>query len=156
MATVPLWLLVLDAALSRRWIGWPPLAGLIVGLPGVALLVGLGDGASAGGASVGGILIILVASLSWTLGTIASTRLALPQRAPLATAMQMLTGGVTILVLSAVTGEFSSFHISHVAPRSWLALALPSSSGPARSSPCPPTTLRSAASRRRPWPPTPT
>ena len=37
--------------------------------------------------------------------------------------MQMLTGGVTILVLSAVTGEFSSFHISHVAPRSWLALA---------------------------------
>ena len=123
VATVPLWLLVLDAVLSRRWIGWLPLAGLIVGLAGVALLAGLGDGASASGASAGVILIILVASLSWALGTIASTRLALPQRAPLATAMQMLTGGVTILVLSAVTGEFSSFHISHVAPRSWLALA---------------------------------
>ncbi|MGO9784953.1 MAG: EamA family transporter [Streptosporangiaceae bacterium] len=123
VATVPLWLLVLDAVLRRRWIGWLPLAGLIVGLAGVALLAGLGDGAAASGASAGGILIILVASVSWALGTVASTRLALPRRAPLATAMQMLTGGVTILILSAVTGEFGSFHISHVAPRSWLALA---------------------------------
>ena len=123
VATVPLWLLVLDAVLRRRWIGWLPLAGLIVGLAGVALLAGLGDGASASGASAGGVVIILVASVSWALGTVASTRLALPRRAPLATAMQMLTGGVTILVLSAGTGELSSFHISHVTPRSWLALA---------------------------------
>ena len=41
VATVPLWLLVLDAVLSRRRIGWLPLAGLIVGLAGVALLAGL-------------------------------------------------------------------------------------------------------------------
>lgn len=49
VATVPLWLLVLDAALTRRWIGWLPCAGLIIGLGGVALLAGLGDGASASG-----------------------------------------------------------------------------------------------------------
>jgi len=60
VATVPLWLLVLDALLSRTWIGWLPLSGLIVGLAGVALLAGLGDGASASGASASGIGIILV------------------------------------------------------------------------------------------------
>jgi drug/metabolite transporter (DMT)-like permease len=123
VATVPLWLLVLDALLSRTWIGWLPLSGLIVGLAGVALLAGLGDGASASGASASGIGIILVASVCWALGTILSTRLALPHRAVLATAMQMLTGGVMIIVLAAVTGEFGSFHLSHVSAGSWLALA---------------------------------
>ena len=123
VATVPLWLLVLDAALTRRWIGWLPCVGLIVGLGGVALLAGLGDGTSASGASASGVVIILVASVCWALGTILSTRLALPRRAMLATAMQMLTGGVTITVLAAVTGEFGSFHLGHVSLGSWLALA---------------------------------
>ena len=101
---------------------WLPLAGLIVGLAGVALLPASATARPPAGRRRG-ILIILVASVSWALGTIASTRLALPRRALLATAMQMLTGGVTILILATATGEFRSFHISHVAPRSWLALA---------------------------------
>jgi drug/metabolite transporter (DMT)-like permease len=37
--------------------------------------------------------------------------------------MQMLTGGVVITVLAAITGEFGSFHLSHVSTGSWLALA---------------------------------
>ena len=44
VATVLLWLLVLDAALTRTWIGWLPLSGLIVGLivglAGLAQLAG--------------------------------------------------------------------------------------------------------------------
>jgi len=123
VATVPLWLLILDAALTRSWIGTLPFIGLITGLGGVALLTGLGDGASTGGAPTSGVAIILFASLCWALGTIASTRLALPRRAPLATAMQMLTGGVTITLAATVTGEFGSLHLTHVSLRSWLALA---------------------------------
>jgi drug/metabolite transporter (DMT)-like permease len=122
VATVPLWLLVMDAALTRTWIGWLPLTGLAVGLGGVALLAGLGDHA-AGGASSTGVAIILFASICWALGTILSTRLkALPQRPFLTTAMQMLTGGAVITALAAATGEFSGFHLSHVSLGSWLAL----------------------------------
>ena len=124
VATVPLWLLVMAAALARRWVGWLPAAGLLAGLAGVALLAGLGDHASASGASSTGIAIILFASVCWALGTILSTRLkALPQRPFLTTAMQMLTGGAIITTLAAVTGEFGSFHINHVSLGSWLALA---------------------------------
>jgi drug/metabolite transporter (DMT)-like permease len=123
VATVPLWLLVMNGALTRTWIGWLPLTGLLAGLGGVALLAGLGDHASASGASTGGIAIILFASVCWALGTILSTRLkALPERAFLATAMQMLTGGAIITALAAVTGEFGSFHRSQVSLGSWLAL----------------------------------
>jgi drug/metabolite transporter (DMT)-like permease len=123
VATVPLWLLVMDSALARKWIGWLPSAGLLAGLAGVALLAGLGDHASAGGASGTGIAIILFASVCWAVGTILSGRLkGLPQRPFLTTAMQMLVGGAIILALSAATGEFSGFHLSQVSLRSWLAL----------------------------------
>jgi drug/metabolite transporter (DMT)-like permease len=123
VATVPLWLLVLDAALNRARIGMLPLFGLIAGLAGVGLLAGLGGGGSRGGGSGAGVAIILVASLSWALGTILSGRLALPARPLLSTAMQMLTGGAALLVLAAATGEFGSFHLAAVSRGSWLALA---------------------------------
>lgn len=123
VATVPLWLLVLDAALNRARIGVLPLFGLIAGLAGVGLLAGLGGGGSRGGGSAAGVAIILAAAVSWALGTILSGRLALPARPLLSTAMQMLTGGVAILVLAAATGEFGSFHPGAVSLRSWLALA---------------------------------
>ena len=35
----------------------------------------------------------------------------------------MLAGGAALLILSAVTGEFSSAHLGQVSVRSWLALA---------------------------------
>src|ERR1700761_2716920 len=123
VATVPLWLLVMDAALTRKWLGWLPLSGLLAGLIGVGLLAGLGDGGSASGASGGGIAIILFASVSWALGTILSGRLkGLPQRPLLATAMQMLVGGAIITALAAATGEFDGFTLGQVSLRSWLAL----------------------------------
>jgi drug/metabolite transporter (DMT)-like permease len=119
VATVPLWLLVLDAALNRARVGVLPVVGLLAGLAGVGLLAGLGGGRGSGA----GIAIILVAAVSWALGTILSGRLALPQRPLLSTAMQMLTAGTALLVLAAVTGEFGSFHLAAVSLRSWLALA---------------------------------
>jgi drug/metabolite transporter (DMT)-like permease len=122
VATVPLWLLIMDAALNRARIGVLPLSGLIAGLAGVGLLAGLGDGGSRGAGSASGVAIILAASLSWALGTILSGRLALPARPLLATAMQMLTGGGALLVLAAATGEFGSFHLAAVSRSSWLAL----------------------------------
>jgi drug/metabolite transporter (DMT)-like permease len=39
------------------------------------------------------------------------------------TAMQMLAGGAALLVLSAATGEFASFHLGQVSLGAWLALA---------------------------------
>jgi drug/metabolite transporter (DMT)-like permease len=47
---------------------------------------------------------------------------AFPSSMVLATGMELLAGGVALLVLSAVTGEFGSLHLSHVSARSWIAL----------------------------------
>jgi drug/metabolite transporter (DMT)-like permease len=120
IATVPLWLLGIDAGLNHARLGLAPLAGLLLGLAGVALLSGVGGG---GKISVIGALTILGAAAMWALGTIMARRGTIPSSPALASGMELLAGGVALLALSAATGEFSAFHLSHVSARSWLALA---------------------------------
>jgi drug/metabolite transporter (DMT)-like permease len=121
MASMPLWLLGIDAALNRARLGLAPLAGLAIGLVGVGLLSGLGGGKA--GVSASGVVIILVAAASWALGTILSRRVSTPSSPGLASAMQLLIGGTFLLALAAATGEFGSFRLSAVSGGSWLALA---------------------------------
>ena len=120
VATVPLWLLGIDAGLNHARMGLAPLAGLLLGLAGVALLSGLGGGT--GKSSVVGVLIILGAAAAWALGTIMARRATIPSSPALASGMELLAGGAALLVLSAATGEFSSLHLGEVSARSWLAL----------------------------------
>jgi drug/metabolite transporter (DMT)-like permease len=120
VATVPLWLLGIDAGLNHARMGLAQLAGLLLGLAGVALLSGLGGDSR--GTSVTGVLIILAAAAAWALGTIMARRATIPSSAALASGMELLAGGAALLVLSAATGEFSSLHLGQVSERSWLAL----------------------------------
>jgi drug/metabolite transporter (DMT)-like permease len=132
VATVPLWLIVIDRVVNGARISLLALAGLVAGVIGVGFLAGpFGGSAShaaaghgvAGGPPGTGIFIILVASVSWASGTIASRRVPLPSRPLLATSMQMLAGGTVLLAAAAVTGEFGQFDPAHVSAASWLALA---------------------------------
>src|SRR5689334_5547202 len=123
IATVPLWLLGLDAGLNRARLGRAQLAGLLLGLAGVALLSSLGGGG--GGrvhVSVAGVLIVLGAAGMWALGTMTARRGTFPSSPVLATGMELLAGGAVLLVLAAATGEFGSLHLGHVSAGSWLAL----------------------------------
>ncbi len=72
VATVPLWLLGLDAVLNHARLGLAPMAGLALGLAGVGLLSGLGG--SAGRVSAVGVVIILGAAAMWAFGTIMARR----------------------------------------------------------------------------------
>jgi drug/metabolite transporter (DMT)-like permease len=76
VATVPLWLLGIDAMLNHARLGLAPLAGLALGLVGVGLLSGLGGGT--GHTSAAGVVIILIAAFTWALGTIMTRRVAIP------------------------------------------------------------------------------
>ena len=121
IATVPLWLLGIDALLNHARLGLAQAAGLVIGLAGVGLLSGLGGGH--GGVSASGVVIILCAAASWATGTIMSRRVPTPASPALTSAMQLLIGGAFSLVLAAASGEFGGFRLSAVSDRSWLALA---------------------------------
>jgi drug/metabolite transporter (DMT)-like permease len=132
VATVPLWLILIDRILNGTRIRRLAIAGLTAGVIGVGFLAGpfgsgtghagVGHGAASGSPGTG-IVIILAASVSWASGTIVSRRVPLPSRPLLATSMQMLAGGVVLLAAAAATGEFSGFDVSRVSAASWLALA---------------------------------
>jgi drug/metabolite transporter (DMT)-like permease len=121
IATVPLWLLGIDAVLNHARLGLAPLGGLALGLAGVGFLSGLGGGS--GHISAAGVVIILVAAFTWALGTIMTRRVAIPSSPALASGMELLCGGAALLVLSAAAGEFGSLHAAQISWRSWLALA---------------------------------
>ena len=120
VATVPLWLLGIDAGLNHARLGLAPMAGLALGLVGVGLLSGLGGNSR--GTSVVGVVIILGAAAMWALGTIMAGRVTLPSSPALASGMQLLAGGAVLLALAAAAGEFGSLRLGEVSARSWLAL----------------------------------
>jgi len=118
----PMWI-VLFAWLRRDGRRPSPLvvAGLLVGMAGLALLVrpGLGGG---GAVDPLGVMAVLIASISWAAGSLYVQRATLPSSPLLATSMQMLCGGLLLFATGALTGEPASFALSRVSTGSMLAV----------------------------------
>jgi len=122
VATVPLWILLMDAV--RPAGQWPPLRGtigILVGFGGVALLFG-SSADNASSLNFYGAGAVVFASLSWAAGSLYARSATLPLSPLLGTGMQMLSGGAIQLVLGCLLGEWSGFHIGLVSLRSALAL----------------------------------
>ncbi|MFI7449862.1 EamA family transporter [Nonomuraea sp. NPDC049714] len=116
VASVPLWLVVLRIAFRDR----PQvltLAGVLVGFGGVAA-VSLSGGTSGSSA---GIVVILLAAGSWSVGSFLSSRIAMPANALAASTVEMLVGGAGMVVVGLTAGEH--LDIAAVSGRSWAALA---------------------------------
>ncbi|MFJ6354436.1 EamA family transporter [Streptomyces sp. NPDC092046] len=119
IAVVPAWVVILKALSGAR-----PTAG---GLAGVLLgLVGLGvltlPGLS-GDVKAGGVVLVVAATLCWSVGSFSSSRLPMPSNPFTASAYEMLAGGIAGLGVGLVRGEQHGLDLSAVSGRSWAALA---------------------------------
>jgi drug/metabolite transporter (DMT)-like permease len=114
VATVPVWMIVIDAIYSRRRMSKWSIAGLLFGTLGVAALVGIPSGEiplSAAG-------IVLVSSFSWAVGSVYTRHSAEDDLNALFPALEMFIGGVGLLIVAACTGEFAAFRptgVTHAA-----------------------------------------
>ena len=122
IATVPLWIALLEWVQGGVRPGGRVAGGLMMGLAGIALLVGPGELAGAEGIDLVGAAVLLVASLSWAIGSLYSRRARLPSSPLLATAMEMLAGGLLLLLAALVTGQVSDLNPSQISLQSVLAL----------------------------------
>lgn len=124
IATSPFWLTLFE---SLRAGGakpsWQAILGLIVGFGGVFLLIGPAEitGAEESFDTFGTILLLL-APLFWSMGSIYAKNADMPASTLLSTGMQMLTGAVSLFIVSLVRGELSGFSFALVSMRSWLGL----------------------------------
>jgi len=124
VATVPFWMVLMD----WLWAGAPrPTAGswfgLAWGLLGVWLLTGGAGEASLTGPALLGAGVVVAGSFSWALGSIMARSARLPARPRMATAVQMLAGGVLLAAAGAVMGEWSRWDPGATSAKSILALA---------------------------------
>ncbi|GAB4109059.1 MAG: drug/metabolite exporter YedA [Acidobacteriota bacterium] len=119
VSTVPLWMVLLDW--TRRDGSRPQgqtLVGIAAGFAGVGLLVEPSAGISAGRVPWFPALVLIGASVSWSLGSILSRAAALPRSPVLAGGMQMVSGGTLLLGASWLRGEWGMFHPEQVSLRS--------------------------------------
>ena len=122
IASEPIWIAVMAALISHgeRLTG-KTILGLLLGIAGVAVLVGA-ETASGQRAVVIGSIAILIGTFSWSVGVIYSRTSALPRNALARAGMPEIVGSLILLAVAGFTGEFSQLHIANVASRSALSL----------------------------------
>ena len=122
VATVPLWMVLLDAFRGdAQKPAFAVIIGILTGFAGVALLIG-SVAHDMSRASIFGAAALVFASLSWATGSLYGRNAALPASQLLGTGMQMLTGGIALLVVALALGEWTQFSFAGVSWRSALAL----------------------------------
>ena len=122
IASEPIWIAVMAAVVSHgeRLTG-KTVIGLLLGIAGVALLMG-DEAASGNRAVLIGSIAILLGTLAWSVGVMYSRTSALPRNALARAGMPEIVGAAILLIIAGVTGEFSGFHLTAVSMRSALSL----------------------------------
>lgn len=103
IATVPIWMSVFDALLTRRAPSPLAIGGLVVGLAGVAILLLPGEGLDA--LDPFGIGVLVVATIAWAAGSLYARHGPLPRNQLLGTGMEQVAGGAVLLLVGLAIGE---------------------------------------------------
>lgn len=122
VATVPLWLVLAEVVKGKRpaMLQW---VGVAMGLVGVGLLVKPSSNAAVASVDPYGAAVLMLGSLSWTIGSLFSRTARLAKPASMASGMQMICGGVLMMTISVITGELASFEPERITTASILAWA---------------------------------
>jgi len=118
IAVTPLWMVLLEWCwheTKRPSMG--VFIGIAIGFFGVWLLI------KPGSIDLSGAMLLLFASLSWATGSVYSRKADLPQSSFLSTAMQMIGGGILLMVMGVVQGEITRFHVMNFSIKSITAWA---------------------------------
>jgi drug/metabolite transporter (DMT)-like permease len=125
VATVPLWIALLDWVRNRSRLNTKVAGGLVIGFLGVLLLVG--GGGSLGGSSIdiAGAAILIFGAFLWANGSLYSRSARLCCSPLLGTAMEMIAGGLLLLLASLIAGEWTHVRlesVSSLSAVSWIYL----------------------------------
>lgn len=127
--TNPIWVAVLGRIFLGENLQRTRLAGLLVGVVGVAFAIGIKPSVLSGGTALSGEIIGLVSALCWASATLINKRAALPLAPWALSFWQMLTGAIAILALAYSNGEHWPNGLTWVQWGWFLWLAIPASTG---------------------------
>jgi drug/metabolite transporter (DMT)-like permease len=123
VATTPLWIVLQDRISGRGGVPGPGVVvGILLGFSGVAILVSGSEIGRAGPEYLTGGILVLLGAGSWAAGSLVARYGAHPPSAAMGNGMQMVSGGLSLLLLGIVVGEVASFDPGMVSASSVLAL----------------------------------
>jgi drug/metabolite transporter (DMT)-like permease len=120
VASEPLWILGIGAAMKQEKINWMNGVGLLLGMIGVGVLT-FREFMQASNMSWG-MGAVLIGAAAWAVGVCISPRLRLPADAMGRAAIPLVCGAGMLLVAAGVSGEFSQVDLHSVSLRSGLGL----------------------------------
>ena len=120
-STVPIWVLLLGKIFYKEKLKKFTLLGVILGSIGFVILILPSLAAqfveidsSSTRFELVGIIALVVAALSWSVGSLYSSKAILPADVLISTGMMLFVGGLFLLVLSIATNELQNFHLSTI------------------------------------------
>lgn len=124
VSSSPLWMLILETLRpGGRRPSLRAILGILVGFIGVLLLLWPGQSGGLLQVNPWGAAVLVFATLAWAFGSIYSRYADLPTSPLMGSAIEMLVGGVSLVLLGALTGEFSQVHLANISTASLLGLA---------------------------------
>lgn len=124
MATIPAFIALSEiVVLHTQRLTLRLAIALLIGLGGVAVLVS--RSLNLGGVPIdrAGAVGLILASISWSIGSVLTRKLPLPPSKVVSSGSQMLVGGILLALAASVFGEFHGFHPQDVSNKAWLSLA---------------------------------
>ena len=123
LATTPLWMVLMESIIESKEAPTPRvIAGIVVGIAGLAVLVGPSLFAEEGDLSLLGVVSLALAALTWSAGAMFSRRAAVPASPVRATAMQMIAGAVLSVIVGFIIGEHRQLSMDAISPTSLIAI----------------------------------
>jgi len=122
IATVPLWIITFSCIGERRRPGIGSIIGIILGLCGISILVWNSNGTSSQTTNIWGMAAIIFAAFSWSAGSMYSRKAKMPSSPLLSTGLQMISGGILLLIAAAFHGDYRGFEPARISIHSWMAM----------------------------------
>jgi drug/metabolite transporter (DMT)-like permease len=124
MATIPVFMAIAEIVFLRTQRLTLRLGlALLVGLAGVAVLVGHTMSLGEAPVDTAGACALIVAAVSWSVAASLTRKLPLPAAKAMSSGAQMLAGGVLLTLTATLLGELRGFRVQAVSLGAWLALA---------------------------------
>ncbi len=123
MATIPVYMALTEIVFLRtQRLTLRLTFALLLGIGGVAVLVGRSSTLGGGPIDTSGAIALMVSGVSWSISAILLRKLPLPESKVMSSGAQMLAGGILLILTATLLGEMKGFQVQAVSLNAWLAL----------------------------------
>jgi drug/metabolite transporter (DMT)-like permease len=113
ISTVPIWVALITWIMPK---GNKPssknIIGVILGFAGLFFLISPYNLISGGNVNLTGAIVLIAAALSWAIGSIYTRHAIVPDSKLMTVALEMLCGGIALIIVSYFFGDWGRFHVS--------------------------------------------